>query len=145
MRNWSMVIGGVVLGAALIAGCGGGSAAPAASGGASGATVTATLKDLTLTIDKTTAKAGDVTFKAVNQGALVHELVVIKTDLAPDKLPQKDGKADENAGTVVGEIAEFPGGKTETKTFKLEAGKYLLLCNVAGHYAAGMTTAFTVQ
>ena len=146
MRNWSMVIGGVVMGAALIAGCGGG-AAPAAGGRAAGGggAVTATLGDLTLKLDTNTGKAGAITFKADNKGALPHELVVIKTDLAADKLPQKDGLADETANKVIGKIQNVAPGKADSKAITLDAGKYVILCNVAGHYAGGMTAAFTVQ
>ena len=134
MHNLATVVGGVVLSAVVLSGCGGG-----------GTTVTATLKDLTLAVDNNSGKAGDFTFKADNKGALVHELVVFKTDVAFDKIPQKDGKADESTGTSAGEVDDVAPGKAESKTFKLAAGKYVLLCNVPAHYAAGMAVAFTVQ
>ena len=150
MRNWAMMIGSMAMSGLVLAGCGGGDAAPASSAGAPAAaggatTVTATMKDLTLAVDKNSGKAGEFTFKADNKGALAHELAVLKTDEAADKIPQKDAKADESTGKLIGRTAEIAAGKAESKTVKLEAGKYVLLCNVPAHYAAGMAVAFTVQ
>ena len=101
--------------------------------------------------------AGSVTFRATNEGPEDHhELVVIQTDLAPDALPTaEDGSADE-AGEgieVIGEIEEFDVGGTQTGTFDLQAGNYVLICNVVeehegeveAHYKLGMRAAFTVQ
>jgi hypothetical protein len=62
------------------------------------------------------ASAGDVTFNASNIGAEVHELVVIKTDLAPDGLPTDENGAVDEAGAdieVIGEIEEFAAGTEE--------------------------------
>ena len=36
-------------------------------------------------------------------------------------------------------------GETASDTFTLEAGEYVLICNIAGHYAGGMFTGFTVE
>ncbi len=94
-----------------------------------------------------TGKAGPITFKASNDGAIEHEFEVIKTDTAPDKLPLAGGKVDvDAAGKEAGEIEPpFEAGKTVAATFDLEAGKYALICNVPGHYQAGMHAAFTVR
>ena len=84
-----------------------------------------------------------------------HELVVIKTDLAPDALPTKpDGSVDEegNGIDIIGEIPEFPPGQTKATTQNVLAGRYVLICNVVevnngqteSHYQEGMRTAFTV-
>jgi uncharacterized cupredoxin-like copper-binding protein len=101
--------------------------------------------------------AGEITFEVENTGPdHSHELVVIRTDLASDALPTaEDGSVDEDGeGTeVIGELEEFPPGETRTSTFDLEAGTYVLICNVveehAGetmvHYAMGMRAPFTVE
>jgi len=100
--------------------------------------------------------AGEVTFVAVNEGPeSSHELVVIKTDLAPNALPTNpDGSVNEaGAGIeVIGEIEEFPVGESRSASFDLEAGGYVLICNVTeeedgqveAHYAEGMLVGFTV-
>jgi uncharacterized cupredoxin-like copper-binding protein len=90
----------------------------------------------------TKVKAGKVTFVASNKGALDHELVVLKTNLAPTKLPVKGTKAVE-VGRV-GKIPPLKPGQTKTLTLTLKPGKYVLICNVAGHYKAGQHAAFTV-
>ena len=39
---------------------------------------------------------------------------------------------------MIGEIPEMPPGRTGATTLDLEPGKYVMFCNVSGHYAAGM-------
>jgi uncharacterized cupredoxin-like copper-binding protein len=97
----------------------------------------------TLTLDAATAPAGNVTFTFKNTGTKQHEMIVLKTDDAIDSLVVgADDKVSEAAS--VGEISETDAGKTVTKTFPLKPGKYILVCNIAKHYAQGMRVAFTV-
>ena len=127
-------------------------------GTGAGSTVAVTLKEMEILPDKDSVPAGNVTFRAKNVGPDdPHEIVVIKTDLAPDKLPvSEDGSADEEGAGVelIGEIEEFAVGGEEEMTFDLEPGKYVLLCNIVeeeadgtmeSHYKEGMHTAFTVE
>jgi uncharacterized cupredoxin-like copper-binding protein len=118
----------------------------AVSCGGEGATVNVELKEFSISPDETTASAGDVKFVAENTGTQAHELVVLKTDLAPDALPVTEGAVDESARGVeaIGEIEEFAPGTTEEATFSLEAGNHVLICNVPGHYESGMHAAFEV-
>ena len=94
-----------------------------------------------------TGKAGGITFKASNDGAIEHALYVFKTDLPIDQLPVQDGKVPEDAAGAkfIGEIEELEAGKTIAATFDLAAGKYALICNITGHYEAGMFAGFTVK
>lgn len=104
------------------------------------------LGDFFLTPEATTAEAGAVTFSASNQGDIPHELVIIKTDIPADQLPVASGKVDEDrAGEVIGEIEEFDPGLTIAGTFDLPPGSYALICNIPGHYEAGMHAEFTVS
>lgn len=119
-------------------------AKPAAAGGGA-STVTATLKEFTIEPSPASVSAGEVTFTTKNSGAVPHELAVVKSDLDPKKLPQKDGLADETANKPLGRTANIAAGQSGTVKVKLEPGKYVLLCNLAGHYSAGMATAFTVK
>ena len=124
------------------AACGGGEE-PGAGGGN---TVNAKLADLSITTDVTSAAVGSVTFVATNAGPSVHELVVLRTDLAPDALPVEGGVVDEEASGIeaIGEIEEFETGGTESAAFDLTAGNYVLICNIPGHYEAGMAVALEV-
>lgn len=97
-----------------------------------------------------TAKAGSVTISTPNSGQLVHEMVLAKTQADPAKLPTtSDGSVDEakleSAGQDAGEIADVSPGATKKGTFKLAPGRYVMFCNVPGHYAAGMYGTITVK
>jgi uncharacterized cupredoxin-like copper-binding protein len=89
------------------------------------------------------AKAGRVTITAPNDGKVVHELVLLKTDVDPAKLPKKGGKVDES--TSVGEIADVEPGSTKKATLKLAPGKYAMVCALPGHYEGGMYGSLTVE
>jgi plastocyanin len=120
-------------------------------------TVGVTLREYGIIPAQASAPAGQVTFEAKNIGPKApHELVVLKTDLDSGALPTTpEGKAaEEGAGIqAVGEIGEFKVGQTRTKTFALQPGSYVLICNVVekeagkpvAHYKLGMRAPFTVQ
>ena len=93
------------------------------------------------------AYSGDVTFAITNFGTITHEFLVVKTDLEPGKIPVgSDNRFSEDGGglEVIDEIAEFEVNTTGLLKVSLEPGKYQLLCNIAGHYKAGMWTALEV-
>ena len=111
-------------------------------------TVEVDLAEWSVTADVATVSAGSVTFATSNMGALAHELVVIRTDLAPDALVVEGSGVDEAAsGNTAGKIeqTELPGGGSASATFDLTPGSYVLICNIAGHYQLGMRTGLTVQ
>jgi hypothetical protein len=151
------LIGAGLLSIVIVSACGGGASAspstpPSAAGGAT--RVDVTLQEWAVVPNVTTAPVGDVTFKATNLGPDdAHELVVVKTDLAPDALPTKpDGAVDEaGAGiTVIGEIEEFAVGSSAEATFKLDPGSYVLFCNIVdaegdAHYGKGMRIGFAAN
>src|SRR5206468_1373346 len=101
------------------------------------------LSEYSITPAPQTMKAGDVTFDVTNQGTMVHEMVLIKSDDDPAHLPMENGEASEEGS--VGEVSELPAGKNGTLTAHLAPGSYVTICNVAGHYSAGMRTEFTVS
>lgn len=128
------IVGAMVL-AVAVGACGG------RGGGGDGAQkISVELKEYALVPSASSVTSGQVAFEARNTGSIPHELVVLKTDLAPDALPVQEGKVDEEAPGVeaIGEIEEFEGGKTMSASFDLEPGTYVLICNVAGHYGLGM-------
>ncbi len=123
-----------------------------------GGTVDVGLQEWAVVPAQTSVNAGPVTFKVNNTGPDdPHELVIIRTDLAPGKLPTDAfGKVDEAGAGIemIGEVESFDPGKTETGTFDLKAGTYVLICNILqdepdgskeSHYRMGMFTAFTVK
>jgi uncharacterized cupredoxin-like copper-binding protein len=107
-----------------------------------------TLADFTVTPDPDSAPAGEVTFDVTNDADQIHEFVVFKTDLAPDQLPTEEGGDVDEAGEgveLVDEIEDIEGGSTQSLTVNLDAGKYVLICNLPGHYAQGMHAGFSVS
>lgn len=146
MRQTRLVVA-VVAVTVLLSACGDDGGTGGGDGGSGGAaTVDAALSDFSIVLSANSVAKGSVTFNATNEGPSVHELVILKTDLAPDALPVDAAKVDEAGPGVelIGEIEEFASGATEPGTFDLSAGSYVLVCNIPGHYPAGMTVGFTV-
>jgi uncharacterized cupredoxin-like copper-binding protein len=116
---------------------------------ASGGAVTAKESEFKIELSATTAPAGSVTFQINNGGTVVHEFVVMKTDLAADKLPvdQSQGVVSEDTAgiTVVDEVEDLAVGASASLTVNLPAGHYVVICNVPAHYAGGMHVDFTTN
>ena len=109
----------------------------------------ATLADYTITLDESTGAAGDITFDVTNDAEQTHEFVVLKTDIAEDALPTDDAGDVDEAGDpgieLVDEIEDIAAGDTPSLTVTLDAGSYVLICNLPGHYRQGMHSSFTVS
>ncbi len=91
---------------------------------------------------------GEVVFAVKNEGTFKHDFVVLETDLAPDNLIVAGDRVDLGAsGTERGRIQPrylLPGA-SNTHTFKLKPGEYVLLSNEPGDYHAGMFAALSVE
>jgi uncharacterized cupredoxin-like copper-binding protein len=85
---------------------------------------------------------GKVTFVVTNAAAIKHEMIVIKTSKKAAQVPISGDRASEKG--AVGEV-ELAGHKTKRLTLNLKKGHYALICNVKGHYAAGMRADLTVR
>ena len=172
----AMVSAGVIMGAALVAGCSSSSkntspttgkksnATTTSAPASSGTTVNVAIGDtaglngpMTLKADVNGVPAGDVTFVVTNNGTIDHEMVVLQTSTAFDKLPVDNAgdppapvasggdkvSEDKNVGET-GDPDVKPAG-TRTFTIKnMKAGSYALVCNIAKHSGLGMRAAFTV-
>jgi hypothetical protein len=122
--------------------------------GDTGTVVGIRLLEFSVIPDPSSVAAGDVTFEATNEGAINHELAIVRTDLQPGDLPTLgDGSVDEAQVEVIGRIAELESAGTGSQTFTLEAGSYVLICNLVTtqegadpdiHYTLGMRLAFDV-
>ena len=119
--------------------------------------------------DQTTVEPGKVTFAVTNVGELYHEFIVFSNldGVAAGDLPinEEEDEADLTEENIVGEApyATPPivpsdrepgaadhrirgGGWGAELTVDLEAGSYILLCNLSGHYTkAKQYAAFTVE
>ena len=135
----------------------GGTAGAGSTSTGEGASVDVTVQEFAVRPATDTAPAGDVTFEVTNEGPEdTHEFVVFKTDLAADALPTaSDGSVDEEGEGVelIDEIEDIAVGDTPTLTVSLDAGSYVLICNIVEdegdetivHYQQGMRTGFTVE
>ena len=105
----------------------------------------------TLVASAATAGVGNVTFVVKNTGTIDHEVVVLKTDVASDKLPitgfdNEPNRVDEKSSQ--GETGDPPLKPGESRTFTVKnmaAGHYALVCNIAKHYAMGMHAPLAVS
>ncbi|MEI6447743.1 MAG: plastocyanin/azurin family copper-binding protein [Actinomycetes bacterium] len=135
--------------AALAVGCGSSSSSssttastPATTAQTGPSTIAVGLSEMKIVPDPTSAPAGKVTFDVVNNGAIPHEMVVIKTDKAAGDLGT--GSTVPETGSV-GETGDIAAGAKKTVSFDLKSGHYALICNIPGHYAAGMHADFNVN
>ena len=114
-------------------------------------------KPMAFTIDRTSVPVGDVTFIVKNDGVIEHELVVLRTDTPFDAIPVNaagDPPAAVTSGANkilednnVGETGEPNLAKGKSATFTvsdMQAGTYVLVCNLALHYQMGLRAPFTV-
>jgi uncharacterized cupredoxin-like copper-binding protein len=118
---------------------------PACSSDSGGIGVTES--DFKVEPGESSARAGELTFDITNDAEQTHEFVIFKTDLAPDALPTNaDGDVDEEGEGVthIDELEDITGGSTKSLTVTLDAGNYVFVCNLPGHYRQGMHTSFTV-
>jgi uncharacterized cupredoxin-like copper-binding protein len=99
-------------------------------------------------VSATSVPAGAVSLKVVNAGYMTHELVVLPLadgQQAGTRRIGVDGTADEadsfgeaSATCAAGEGEGVAAGSSGWVTLQLPAGHYELVCNLPGHYAAGM-------
>lgn len=120
-----------------------GAVAAASAPASSAATLGVTLSEWRLVASQPSVRAGRVTFVVRNSGTLAHEFVVLRSDRAAGRLPVKAGRAVETG--VRGELARIGVGATRRLTVSLRAGRYVLICNLLGHYQAGQFAAIRAR
>lgn len=118
------------------------------TGGEGGNEVTAITKDYEISLDPTSVASGETVFNITNEGPEVHEFVVFKSDLAADDLPVDDEGLVDEAGEgveLIGEVEDMEPDSTHDLTETLDAGNYVIICNIPTHYGRGMTTELVVE
>jgi uncharacterized cupredoxin-like copper-binding protein len=100
-----------------------------------------------ITLSTDHVKPGEVVFnvKNISIDDEDHELLLAIAD-SPDALPidESGARIEEDKLKGLKELGDVHPGKTRSTTLTLKAGKYMLFCNEAGHFKAGMYAAFTV-
>ena len=100
-----------------------------------------------ITTDLPSLPAGDITFEATNTSRdTIHEMIVIPIAPGEKEVPynKDEMRIDEDAAGAIGEVSELDPGDSGTLTLKLKPGKYMLVCNIPGHYILGIWTYFEV-
>ena len=110
------------------------------------------MRMMSILIDPATVPAGPVSFRVMNTGVWIHELTVLP--LGPGENPGQrpigaNNEVDESASlgpwrppAVATGPASFPARRAGPPS--RWPGRYELICNIAGHYWAGMYTEITV-
>ncbi len=131
--------GGVLLTVPMPAGAVG---APDAASAIDAATVSVVMKEWSFNASVRKVLAGNVTFVVRNAGKMPHEFLILRTDKPAKALPMRGVKAIETGSK--GRLRAFAAGSTKRLTLNLAPGKYVLLCNMPGHYKAGQAISFVV-
>jgi uncharacterized cupredoxin-like copper-binding protein len=103
------------------------------------------MKEYAITLSVPTIKAGTIKFGIRNNGTMVHDFDVYKTDLPIDKLPVDGGTAKVKMDGLVKQMINISAQRSTTLSADLAAGRYVIICNVAGHYQLGMRAELQVQ
>ena len=102
---------------------------------------------MSLRTNVSSVKAGTVSFDVTNLSrSIVHEMIVVAVENPNAPLPYdySTGQIPEKQVKMLGETEEMDPNSEKTITLDLKPGHYLLICNVPGHYAAGMWSPLTV-
>ncbi len=84
--------------------------------------------------------AGEVRFTVHNRGPDAHELLVVRARGTTLPLRRDGMTVDEDAlqHTTVGLLEPDVSGSARQLSVRLAPGRYVLLCNMSGHYLGGM-------
>jgi plastocyanin len=148
----------VVVAVLALSACGDDSGDETSGGGGGAESSTVDVEEMEFSINPSagSAPAGDVTFALHNVGEETHEFVVLKTDLDPLDLPTADdGSVDEEGEgiEVVDEVEDIPSKESRELTVSLDAGNYVLICNIVeeedgepeSHFQEGMRVNFSAE
>jgi uncharacterized cupredoxin-like copper-binding protein len=105
-------------------------------------TINGTEKEWEIAIDSDLHEAGTVAFSLTNEGTIAHEFLVVRseksaTELVADVDPTTN-RIDEALLDVIDEQPEYEPGVPGAVTVSLTPGHYVVMCNIEGHYKAGM-------
>ncbi len=98
-------------------------------------------------LSQNTVHQGPVLFKVRNHsGNMVHEFLVLRTDLDPTAFPMEDDgtRVDEAKLKGIQEMGDLDPGKSGQLKVTLKPGRYVLFCNQPGHFKAGMVASLAV-
>ena len=117
------------------------------TGTPSGTVLGVTERDFHISTASRQVAAGDVTLRVRNNGPDQHELIVLP--VRRGGLPMRSDGFTVNEESVQqqepGALAPGEPGATRLLRVHLSPGRYVLFCNMEGHYMSGMATELVVQ
>lgn len=110
-------------------------------GGGASTKINVTMTDFQFQPNQFTVPAGqEITFNSVNNGAVVHNFVIMKKGTSAG--PFFD---DEDVPNVFWQVEIQPGSSVDTSfTAPTDPGDYEVVCRTEGHIASGMTAKLIV-
>ncbi|HST25875.1 MAG TPA: hypothetical protein VLJ76_07775 [Gaiellaceae bacterium] len=109
-------------------------------------TVKVTERDFSISAPKTVA-SGEISIVVHNAGPDTHELIMVRAN--GKRLPLRSDGLTVNEEALQPRTVESldgaPTGAVRTVTVHLAPGRYVLFCNMAGHYLGGMHTTLVVK
>lgn len=120
-----------------------------------GGDVDVTLQEWAVNVKQDSVEEGPIDFNVDNSGDRTHEFVIVRTDIPGAELPTKDdGSVDEDAPgvDVKEEIEDIEDGDDTSRSYSMDPGKYVFLCNIVedidgtetSHFAEGMFADFEI-
>ena len=106
------------------------------------------LSEFKVQLASTSLSPGRRTLEIANAGKTQHELLVFRSDLDPSRYPLENGDINEKGPgiSLISDGENIDPGKHQTRGVDLTApGKYLFVCNIPGHFKAGMFVSVTVR
>jgi uncharacterized cupredoxin-like copper-binding protein len=105
-------------------------------------------RDFGIHLSRITLSAGRYVFVDTNRGPSPHELVMWKTTDPATQLPLRSNhRVNEDSPTLKSALdsgTSLNPGETRLLTTTLDPGHYVIVCNLPGHYIAGMRVDITV-
>jgi uncharacterized cupredoxin-like copper-binding protein len=109
---------------------------------------TVQLSEYKVGVGASTFKPGKLNFTIANGGKAEHELLVFRTDIAPAAFPvDPEGDITEEAPGLnkISDGDNIAPGATQSRSIDLsQPGTYVFVCNLPGHFKAGMSQVITV-
>jgi uncharacterized cupredoxin-like copper-binding protein len=116
--------------------------APVSSGGEA---VQIDLIDFGISAEPAVVAAGSIDLAIANDGQIVHEVEIFGGAFPDQELEISNSVADTTGLDLIDEVEDVLPSTTARLTVELEPGTYLVICNLPGHYAKGMSTSITVE
>lgn len=108
--------------------------------------VRVTERDFRISAPKRIA-AGDVALSVENRGPDDHELILVRVDRSPLPFRADGFTIDEDAvqRSTLDSLPPGAPGSRRTLRVRLTPGRYVLFCNMAGHFLGGMDRKLEVR